>query len=170
MGIVTKSAASILAASFMVVTIAPAAAQNIISPPPGTDVTILGVLRTYSPFGVGPGAGGPGNPGCPLILEGEVVSATPGVIRVDKVTSCKIFTVPIFFRYTSPATGTIDLLEATGLSYFYPNDKCGATDVFFTWSNPRYMDVPLTDGEVSPGIQACSFEIDFTLMPDIHVQ
>lgn len=167
MGMITKIAACAITPAIMAT--APAAAQNIISPPPGTDLTIFGILKNNTPIGVGPGAGGPSNPGCGFTLQGKVISASPGVIRVDNVISCKVFTVPIFFRFDSPTTGTIDRIEATKLAMAFPNLKCGASNVFFTWTNMNDLRVPATDGEVPPGIPACNFEIQFIVTPDVYV-
>lgn len=169
MRMITKLAASALAPALMAAAMTPAAAQTIVSPPPGTPVTITGRMTLHSPFGILPGPGSPGS-GCPFILNGKILSATPGVIQVDSVVSCQTFTVPMFFRFTTASTGEIDRLEATGLVFGAPPSiKCGADDIFFTWTNPNSMYVPPTDGETSPGVVGCRFEIRFTVSPNITV-
>ncbi|MES2058914.1 MAG: hypothetical protein V4564_23445 [Pseudomonadota bacterium] len=172
MKMITKIAASALAPVFMAAVVTSAAAQNIVSPAPGTNITMVGILINTGPTGPGPGAGGPGNPGCPFILNGKVLSGTPGVIQVDSVTSCKVFTVPIFFRYLSANSGKIDRLEATRLAQFSMNEKCGASNIMFSWTNPDHAYVPPTVGNVPslPGFPACSLEIHFYTSSPVIVQ
>ncbi|MGH6615453.1 hypothetical protein [Sphingomonas sp.] len=169
---ITKIAVLALAPVCMVAIVMPVAAQNIVSPAPGTNITIAGILINNGPPGPGPGAGGPGNPGCPFTLNGKVLSASPGVIQVDSVVSCRVFTVPIFFRFLSATSGKIDRLEATRLSLFSMNEKCGASNIMFSWSNPNHAYVPPTVGNVPslPGFPACSLEIDFYTSSPIIVQ
>lgn len=165
---ITGIAASILALTFMAAAATPAAAQTIVSPPPGTDIAMYGELTIHGPTG-GPGTplAGPGVPGCPLIMDGKILSAAPGVVQVDSVTSCLTFTVPMFFRFNSATTGTIDLLEI-GVPPS-PNSKCIAINVPFTWSNPRYLTVPKFTGQVYPGGGTCRMDMKFLLYPDMTV-
>ncbi len=54
MRMITGIAASILAPAFMAAAATPAAAQTIVSPPPGTNITMYGTLTSHSILG-GPG-------------------------------------------------------------------------------------------------------------------
>ncbi|MGH6615454.1 hypothetical protein [Sphingomonas sp.] len=168
MKMITKIAVSALAPVFMAAAVTPAAAQNIVSPPPGTNIMILGIM-TSSGLGSGPIMGGASNPGCPFTLYGKILTATRGVIQIDTVVSCKVFTVPIFFRFTTATTGKIDRLEAIGLSPLLPTLKCGATNVQYTWTNPQDAHVPQTTGNIPPASGACNFKIDFIFSPGITV-